>query len=93
MVSSDSVTVPWSHMPHHRVAVADRVSIATRMLRLLLRRNARSEYEPWGTASAREQARAMLGGTMGSREELSSVLSGATRSRRRAHSGSSARPR
>lgn len=91
MIDSDSVTVPWGHMPLHRVAVADRDYIAVKMLRLLRLRNTRSKYEPWGTASAKEQARAMLGGTTGSKEELSSVFRSAVRSRRRVRSGSNTR--
>jgi hypothetical protein len=91
MLENDSVTAPWSNMPHHRVAAANCHSIAKKILRLLHLCNAHSEHDLWGTASAKEQARAMLGGTTGSREEISSVLSRATRSRRRAQSGRNAR--
>lgn len=91
MVDSELVTAPWSNMPHHRVAVVERDSIAAKILRLLRLGSAQSEHDLWGTASAKEQARAMLGGTTGSWEEISSVLMGATRSRRKAQSGRNAR--
>ena len=79
MRDSDSVTAPWSNMMHHRVAVAERDSIAKKILKLLHLRKTGSEHELWGTASAREQALAMLGGTTGS-QDVSSILGSVTRS-------------
>jgi hypothetical protein len=79
VLDGDSVTAPWSNMPHHRVAVADHDSIAKKILKRLHPRNIDSEHALWGTRSAEEQARAMLGGTTGPRD-ISSILGGATRS-------------
>lgn len=79
MRDSDSVAAPWGNMMYHRVAVADRDSIAQKILRLLHLRKSGSQHELWGTASAREQALAMLGGTTGS-QDISSVLGRARRS-------------
>jgi hypothetical protein len=79
MRDSDSVAAPWGNMVHHRVAVADRDSIAKKILKLLHLGHSGSEHELWGTGSAREQALAMLGGTTGYRD-TSSVLRGARRS-------------
>lgn len=90
MHDSDCVTAPWSNMMHHRVAVADRDSIAKKILKRLHLRNTDSEHALWGTASAEEQARAMLGGTTGP-QDLSSVLAGAARSSGKAQTGRTAR--
>jgi uncharacterized protein YabE (DUF348 family) len=79
MRDSDSVAAPWGNMMYHRVAVADRDSIAKKILRLLHLGDGGSKHELWGTGSAREQALAMLGGTTGS-QDLSSILGGAMRS-------------
>jgi hypothetical protein len=79
MRDSDSVAAPWGNMIHHRVAVADRDSIAKKILKLLHLGKSGSGHELWGTGSAREQALAMLGGTAGS-QDISSVLGGARRS-------------
>lgn len=75
---------------HHRVAVADRDSMARRILKLLHLRNGDSEYALWGTGSAEEQARAMLGGTTGP-QDISSILVGATRSSGPAKAGRTSR--
>jgi uncharacterized protein YabE (DUF348 family) len=64
---------------YHRVAVAERDSIAKKILKLLHLRKSGSEHELWGTGSAREQALAMLGGTTGP-QDSSSTLGSATRS-------------
>jgi hypothetical protein len=90
MRDSDSVTVPWSNMLHHRVAVAGRDSIPKKILKLLRLRKSDSEHELWGTASAREQALAMLGGTTGP-VDISSILGSTTRSRGSARIGKAAR--
>ncbi len=79
MLDGDSVTAPWSNMPHHRVAVAEPESMAKRMLKLLRLRKTDGEHALWGTASAKDQALAMLGGTTGS-QDISSILGSATRS-------------
>jgi len=65
-------------MMYHRVAVAERDSIAKKILKLLHLRKTESEHELWGTGSAKEQARALLGGTTGS-QDISSILGSATR--------------
>ncbi|MGB3905706.1 MAG: hypothetical protein WBB22_12355 [Anaerolineae bacterium] len=78
MRDSDSVTAPWSNMMYHRVAVAERDSIAKKILKLLHLRKTESEHELWGTGSAKEQARALLGGTTGS-QDISSILGSAMR--------------
>jgi hypothetical protein len=90
MRDNDSVIAPWSNMMHHRIAVADRDSIAKRILKLLHLRRTDSEHELWGTGSAKEQARAMLGGTTGS-QDISSILGSATRSSGPAKTGRTAR--
>jgi hypothetical protein len=64
---------------HHRVAVADRDSIAKKILKRLHPRNTDSEHALWGTRSAEDQARAMLGGTTGP-QDISFILGSATRS-------------
>jgi len=64
---------------YHRVAVAERDSIAKKSLKLLHLRKTGSEHELWGTGSAKEQTRALLGGTTGS-QDISSILGSATRS-------------
>lgn len=90
MGESDSLTAPWGNMMHHRVAVADHDSMAEKILKLLHLRKGDSEHQLWGTASAQEQARAMLGGTTGSRD-ISSVLGSATRSSGPAKTGRTTR--
>ncbi|MHC4593252.1 MAG: hypothetical protein ACYS8L_11260 [Planctomycetota bacterium] len=87
MLDGDSVTAPWSNMPHHRVAVAERDSIAKKILKLLHLRNTDSEHALWGTGSAEEQALAMLGGTTGP-QDISSILGSAARSSGPAKAGS-----
>ncbi len=90
MHDSDSVTAPWSNMMYHRIAVAHRDSIAKRILKLLHLRKTDSEHELWGTGSAKEQARAMLGGTAGS-QDISSILGSVTRSSGPAKTGRNTR--
>lgn len=90
MSDSDSMSAPWANMLHHRVAVADRDSIASKTLKLLHLRKSGSEHELWGTASARDQALAMLGGTTGS-QDISSVLGSAKRSSGPAKTGRTTR--
>lgn len=89
MHDSDSMSVPWSNMMYHRVAVSDRDSIPKKILKLLRLRKADSEHALWGTASAQEQARAMLGGTTGS-HDISSILGRAKRSSGPAQTGKTA---
>ena len=86
MRDSDSVTAPWSNMPHHRVAVAEPESIVKKTLKLLHLHKTDSSHGLWGTASAREQALAMLGGTTGP-QDISSILGSATTSRGTAKAG------
>jgi hypothetical protein len=90
MHDSDCVTAPWSNMPHHRVAVAEPESMVKKTLKLLHLHKTDSGNGLWGTASAREQALAMLGGTTGP-QDLSSVLAGVARSSGKAQTGSTAR--
>ena len=93
MSHSDYTTAPWSNMPHHRVAVPDRDSLTGKVLKILHLRASESEHELWGTGSAKDQARAMLGGTTGSREEISAVLGRAVASSSGARTGRTARLR
>lgn len=91
MSDYDSVIAPWNDMKCHRVPVNGRPSMINRILKLLRLRKSDSEYQLWGTASANDWARAMLGGTTGSREEIASVLGSAMTSGKSARIGRAAR--
>ena len=79
----DSVTTPWSHMMHHRVGVVDRDPVTKKLRKLLTLRRSDNEHEMWGNPSAKDWARAMLGGTNES-AALSSVFGSALRPSRKA---------
>jgi hypothetical protein len=79
----DCVTAPWSNMMHHRVPVAGRDSMTRKIRRVLAPRRSDNGHELWGGPSAKDWARAMLGGTY-ERSDASSVLGSALRSGREA---------
>jgi hypothetical protein len=83
MSDRDSGTAPWSNMMYHRVPVANRESATTKVRNLVAVRRSDSRHDPWSGGSARDRARAMLGGTKGS-GDIFSVWGSATRSGRRA---------
>src|SRR3972149_1897447 len=77
----DSVTAPWSNMMHHRVPVAQRDPVTRRIRKVLAPRRSDHGHELWGRPSAKDWARAMLGGTY-ERGDVPSVLGSALRSSR-----------
>jgi hypothetical protein len=77
----DSVTAPWSNMMHHRVPVAGRDHVTKKLRRVLAPRRGDNAPELWGRPSAKDWARAMLGGTY-ERGDVSSALGSALRSSR-----------
>jgi hypothetical protein len=83
MSDRDSETAPWSNMTYHRAPMADRESATTRVRKLVAVRRSDSRHDPWSGGSAKDRARAMLGGTKGS-GDIFSVWGSATRSSRRA---------
>ncbi len=91
MSDYDSVIAPWNDLQCHRVPVNARPSLIDQILKLLRLRKSESDYHLWGTASANDWARAMLGGTTGSREEIASVLGSAVKSGKGIRVGRAAR--
>jgi hypothetical protein len=79
----DSVTTPWSHMPHHRVATVGRDPLTKKVRRLLTLRRSNNGHQLWGNASAKDWARAVLGGT-NEPAALSSVFGSALRPSKKA---------
>jgi hypothetical protein len=77
----DSVTAPWSNMMHHQVPVAERDPVTRKIRRVLAPRRSDNGHELCGRPSAKDWARAMLGGTYEPRD-VSSVLGSALRSGR-----------
>jgi hypothetical protein len=77
----DSVTAPWSNMMHHRVPVAGRDPVTGKIRRVLASRRGDNGHASWGRPSAKDWARAMLGGTY-ERGDVSSALGSALRSSR-----------
>jgi hypothetical protein len=76
----DSGIAPWSNMMHHRVPVAGRDPVTRKIRRVLAPRRSDSGHEP-SRPSAKDWARAMLGGTY-ERGDVSSALGSALRSSR-----------
>jgi len=74
----DSVTAPWSNMMHHRVPVAQRDPVTSKIRRVLAPRRSDNGHELWGRPSAKDWARSMLGGTY-EPGDVSSVLGSALR--------------
>jgi len=74
----DSVTAPWSNMMHHRVPVAQRDPVTRKVRRMLGPRRSDDGHGLWGRPSAKDWARAMLGGTY-ERGDVPTVLGSALR--------------
>src|SRR3972149_11746752 len=78
IAARDSVTAPWSNMMHHRVPVAQRDPVTRTIRRVLAPRRSDHGPELRGRPSAKDWARAMLGGTY-ERGDVPSVLGSALR--------------
>jgi hypothetical protein len=72
----DSMSAPWSNMMHHRVPVAQRDPVTRKIRRVLAPRRSDHGHELWGRPSAKDWARAMLGGTY-ERGDVPTVLGSA----------------